>query len=171
MDGPSTPQCGFHLPPADKGRMGPSDGKHTAGQHTAGHVLHQDAQSISRAHCRNSRIPASLCSHLGTTLDVGFKDSYVLPFRNERCGKVTDSQSGTKQAGMGENREGGICRRMGKKGSRSQRAGEWRRGKKKPAPEQKEKGERHVQTEEVGKKEPAPACLPLKVARWKAFIF
>lgn len=58
--------------------------------------------------------------------------------------------------------------KMRKKGSKPQRGGERRRGKKKPAPEQKEKkGERHFQTGE----ETVPACLPFKVSKMESINF
>lgn len=59
--------------------------------------------------------------------------------------------------GMGENREGGIWRRMGK--SKQQRGGERKKGEKKTVQEQKEERQRQPERE------------TLKVARWKAFIF
>lgn len=69
-----------HLPllSADKGRFGPLDVKHIAG-----HILHQDAQSISEAKCRNPKIPASLLP-LGTTLMAASKTATCSATQEQR---------------------------------------------------------------------------------------
>lgn len=88
-DQPSTPQCSSHWPSADKGRFGPWGVKHITGN-----ILCHGAQNLSKANCRSSRIPASLCNGLGTTRMSTSKTAAPFPFRNKGAEKRQISNLG-----------------------------------------------------------------------------
>lgn len=141
----SNPQCSFHWPSADKGRFDPLDVKHSAG-----YILHQDAQNMSTASAEVPEFqPPSVT--IGDHIDANFKGSSTVYHSGTKVLKVAAIEVGRSHAGrenretndregMGENQEGGIWRRTEKKGSEQHRGGaKRRRGEEKAVQEQKDR--------------------------------
>lgn len=149
-------------------------------KHIAGCILHQDAQNMSTASAEVPEFqPPSVT--IWDHTDINFKDSSKVYHSGTKVLKVTAIEVGRSHVGrknrktndregMGENKAGGIWRRIRKKGSEHRGETKRRRGEEKAIQEQKDR-KRAGEESNGGKMEGRGRRETLKVARWKALVF